>query len=160
MRLGGRWAMRPREAGAGPYPGAVPGPYELSRDAFASVLADQPRYRLDQVWEGLHRHGRWPWELTNLPRDLRARLEHDEALLPALSPVVESADATGETLKWLWRLHDGAAVETVLMHYGRRDRADDADNGGARQRTTVCVSTQAGCAMACSFCATGQAGFE
>jgi 23S rRNA (adenine2503-C2)-methyltransferase len=141
----------------------VPGPYELSRDAFASVLADQPRYRVDQVWDGLHRVGRWPWELTNLPRDLRTRLEQDEALQPALSPVVVSSDPTGETIKWLWRLHDGAAVETVLMHYGGRARAPDGEHTSdatGRQRTTVCVSTQAGCAMACGFCATGQAGFE
>ncbi len=52
----------------------------------------------------------------------------------------------GETVKWLWRLHDGHHIETVLMHY------DD--------RTTVCVSSQAGCAMACGFCATGQGGFD
>ncbi len=52
----------------------------------------------------------------------------------------------GETVKWLWALDDDAHIETVLMHY--------------RDRSTVCVSTQAGCAMACGFCATGQAGFE
>jgi 23S rRNA (adenine2503-C2)-methyltransferase len=52
----------------------------------------------------------------------------------------------GRTVKWLWRLHDGHHIETVLMHY------DD--------RTTVCVSSQAGCAMACGFCATGQSGFD
>ena len=51
----------------------------------------------------------------------------------------------GGTVKWLWRLGDGSAVETVLMRYP--------------DRATVCVSSQAGCAMACSFCATGQAGF-
>jgi 23S rRNA (adenine2503-C2)-methyltransferase len=51
----------------------------------------------------------------------------------------------GDTVKWLWALADGAQVETVLMHYPKR--------------STVCVSTQAGCAMACGFCATGQAGF-
>ena len=57
----------------------------------------------------------------------------------------QSADA-GQTTKWLWTLHDGARVETVLMRYP--------------DRVTVCVSTQAGCAMACQFCATGQAGFQ
>ena len=57
----------------------------------------------------------------------------------------QSADA-GQTTKWLWTLHDGAQVETVLMRYP--------------DRVTVCVSTQAGCAMACQFCATGQAGFQ
>jgi 23S rRNA (adenine2503-C2)-methyltransferase len=55
------------------------------------------------------------------------------------------ADA-GQTVKWLWELADGTRIETVLMHYPGR--------------STVCVSTQAGCAMACSFCATGQAGFD
>ena len=49
-------------------------------------------------------------------------------------------------MKWLWELNDGASIETVLMHYPTR--------------STVCVSTQAGCAMGCGFCATGQAGFE
>jgi 23S rRNA (adenine2503-C2)-methyltransferase len=52
----------------------------------------------------------------------------------------------GQTTKWVFSLADGATVETVLMGY--------------RDRVTVCVSTQAGCAMACSFCATGQAGFR
>jgi 23S rRNA (adenine2503-C2)-methyltransferase len=58
---------------------------------------------------------------------------------------VRSADE-GETTKWLWSLSDEARVETVLMRY--------------HDRVTVCVSTQAGCAMACQFCATGQAGFQ
>ena len=60
--------------------------------------------------------------------------------------MTESVSDEGDTVKWLWELDDGARVETVLMHYP--------------DRSTVCVSTQAGCAMACSFCATGQAGFE
>jgi 23S rRNA (adenine2503-C2)-methyltransferase len=64
----------------------------------------------------------------------------------ALTAEVESTSVDGETVKWLWRLHDGHHIETVLMHY------DD--------RTTVCVSSQAGCAMGCGFCATGQAGFD
>src|SRR5690606_41556653 len=82
--------------------------------------------------------------MTDLPAPLRDELAR--ALPPALEPVTASTSEGGETVKWLWQLHDGARVETVLMHYG--------------DRTTVCVSTQAGCAMACSFCATGQAGFE
>ena len=49
-------------------------------------------------------------------------------------------------MKWLWRWHDGTEVETVLMHYD--------------ERSTVCVSSQAGCAMGCGFSATGQAGFD
>ncbi len=56
----------------------------------------------------------------------------------------------GTTRKTLWRLHDGALVESVLMRYPAR--------GAARERVTVCISSQAGCGMACPFCATGQGG--
>jgi 23S rRNA (adenine2503-C2)-methyltransferase len=122
----------------------VPTRYDVDRDALAGILADEPRYRLDQVWDGLYRQLASPAELTALPRALRARLDHD--LPAALSAVSESIDGSGATVKWLFRLDGGAHIETVLMHY--------------RDRTTACVSTQAGCAMACGFCATGQAGFQ
>ena len=82
--------------------------------------------------------------MTDLPAALRARVA--ELLEPALHLEQESISDRGDTAKWLWRLADSAAVETVLMRY--------------HDRATVCVSTQAGCAMACSFCATGQAGFK
>ncbi len=106
-------------------------------------MADQPAYRVGQVWRGLHVNARRPAEMTELPPLLRKRL--DSSLPPALQPISESVSDKGETVKWLFALQDGARVETVLMHY--------------RDRTTVCVSSQAGCAMRCSFCATGQAGF-
>ena len=82
--------------------------------------------------------------MTDLPAALRARVA--EQLEPALHLEQESVSDRGDTAKWLWRLGDATAVETVLMRY--------------HDRATVCVSTQAGCAMACSFCATGQAGFK
>lgn len=121
----------------------MPGPYDADRDRIAGLLADQPRFRTEQVWRGLHTGLRRPGEMTDLPGDLRLRLE--QALPPALREVARSSADGGETVKWLWSLHDGARVETVLMHY--------------RDRSTVCVSSQAGCAMGCTFCATGQAGF-
>ncbi len=122
----------------------MPTRYDASRDDVAAALGDQPRYRVDQVWDGLHRRLADPEEMTELPQRLRTALA--ESLPSALSPAAESTSIDGETVKWLWRLHDGALVETVLMHYA--------------DRTTVCVSSQAGCAMGCGFCATGQAGFE
>ena len=122
----------------------MPTRYEPDREALTGLLAGEPRYRVDQVWQGLYEHRTDPDEITNLPKALRARLAEELPL--ALEPAAESVSDDGDTVKWLWRLADGAAVETVLMHYP--------------DRTTVCVSTQAGCAMACSFCATGQAGFE
>jgi len=81
--------------------------------------------------------------LTDLPAATRERLTG--ALLPSLlSPArVQTCDG-GSTRKTLWRLHDGSLVESVLMGYP--------------DRITVCVSSQAGCGMACPFCATGQAG--
>lgn len=118
--------------------------HDLDREQLGSLLAGEPGYRVDQVWSGLYERRAALDELTNVPKALRRRLA--EVAPTALEPVTESVSDGGDTIKWLWSLHDGAKVETVLMHY------DD--------RSTVCVSTQAGCAMACGFCATGQAGFE
>ncbi len=122
----------------------APTRYDLDREALADVLAGEPRYRLDQVWTGLYTQLTDPADMTALPRSLRERLT---AELPrALRGVTDAATPDGDTVKRLWALDDGARIETVLMHYP--------------DRATVCVSTQAGCAMACGFCATGQAGFE
>ncbi|MBO0693420.1 MAG: 23S rRNA (adenine(2503)-C(2))-methyltransferase RlmN [Acidimicrobiaceae bacterium] len=118
-------------------------PYDLTREELGGILADQPSYRAGQVWRGLHTLALRPAEMTDLPLPIRDRLE--AALVPALRPVTRSVSDRGETVKWLFELGDGAQIETVLMHY--------------RDRTTVCVSSQAGCAMGCTFCATGQSGF-
>jgi 23S rRNA (adenine2503-C2)-methyltransferase len=122
----------------------VPGPYDLDRASLAALLGDEPRYRVDQVWDGLHARATPIDELTELPKGLRARLA--EELPPSLRPVAESVGDGGGTIKWVWALGDDVRIETVLMHYP--------------DRATVCVSTQAGCAMGCGFCATGQAGFD
>lgn len=81
--------------------------------------------------------------MTNLPTELRERLAPD--LWPFQLEVEQVTDAE-TTRKWLFRTGDGHAIETVLMGYP--------------QRATLCVSSQAGCALACTFCATGQFGFE
>ena len=84
-----------------------------------------------------------PQQMTDLPKAVREDLVAE--LLPTLlTPVRSIAADRGATVKTLWRLHDGALVESVLMRYPRR--------------ATVCVSSQAGCGMNCPFCATGQAG--
>jgi 23S rRNA (adenine2503-C2)-methyltransferase len=118
--------------------------YDLTRVELGEVLDDEPRYRADQVWQGLYTQLADPQALTALPRALRDRL--DGLLPPALAPVTERISDAGDTVKLLWRLHDEVLIETVLMLYP--------------DRATVCVSTQAGCAMGCGFCATGQAGFS
>jgi 23S rRNA (adenine2503-C2)-methyltransferase len=120
--------------------------YGASFEEISDLLSSwgEPTYRARQVWDGLYRR-RLPLEgLTDLPKTLRARLA--DALPPALSPCVETTGDHGLTTKWLWTAPGGTQVETVLMRYG--------------DRATVCVSSQAGCAMGCTFCATGQAGFE
>lgn len=84
-----------------------------------------------------------PEEMTDLPKAVRSELVHD--LLPTLlTPVVRRQADDGQTMKYAWRLHDGAIVESVLMRYPGR--------------VTICISSQAGCGMNCPFCATGQAG--
>lgn len=84
-----------------------------------------------------------PAGMTDIPAGARDRLA--EAMMPRLlTPVREMSTDDGATRKTLWRLHDGSLVESVLMGYP--------------DRVTVCVSSQAGCGMACPFCATGQAG--
>lgn len=122
---------------------AFASPWSPDRATWAELLDGEPRYRVDQLWHGLYREGLAPGAITTLPKALRARLD---SLQPALRREATSTDATGETVKWLWSLPDGAAIETVLMHYA--------------DRSTVCVSSQAGCAMGCGFCATGQGGYD
>jgi 23S rRNA (adenine2503-C2)-methyltransferase len=117
--------------------------YTPDRDELAAVLEGEPRYRLDQVWDGLYTHLAPPTEITNVPKALRQRLVAE--LPTSLTQVVRKVSDNGDTVKYLWELHDGSRIETVLMLYP--------------DRVTVCISSQAGCAMACGFCATGQAGF-
>jgi 23S rRNA (adenine2503-C2)-methyltransferase len=110
----------------------------------AMAELDEPAFRAGQL--STHYFGRLVRnvsEMTDLPVVARERLA--AALLPTLlTPVRELACDGGATRKALWRLHDGSLVESVLMGYP--------------DRVTVCISSQAGCGMACPFCATGQAG--
>jgi 23S rRNA (adenine2503-C2)-methyltransferase len=117
--------------------------YQPTRAELAELLDGEPRYRVDQIWQGLYQNLSTPEEMTNLPKALRATLT--QRLTPALRVVVRRVSDGGDTVKYLWELHDGRRIETVLMLYP--------------DRVTVCVSSQVGCAMGCGFCATGQAGF-
>ncbi len=84
-----------------------------------------------------------PAEMSDLPKAIRDELVAE--LLPQLLTPVRTVEADkGRTIKSVWRLHDGALVESVLMRYPKR--------------VTICVSSQAGCGMNCPFCATGQEG--
>ena len=122
----------------------MPTRYDVTRQEMADLLAGEPRFRVEQLWKGLYEQLAEPEAITTLSKGLRARLADE--LPSALTTVVERVSDDGDTVKFLWQLAGGARVETVLMLYP--------------DRATVCVSSQAGCAMGCGFCATGQAGFE
>ncbi len=86
-------------------------------------------------------------DVTTLPKELRSALVERGILFSSIDPMALQRSQDGQTTKGLFRLHDGKEVEAVLMeHHG--------------DRTTVCISSQAGCAFACAFCATGQGGFN
>ena len=105
------------------------------------------RYRLEQLYRAAARELLEDVDaITTLPLELRAALVNEGFVLDDVVPVTVQHSRDGQTTKGLFRLSDGNEVEAVLMeHHG--------------ERNTVCISSQAGCAYACSFCATGQAGF-
>ena len=104
----------------------------------------EPVFRADQLWHWLYaRQANDPAAMSNLPRTLQARIATDATIEP-LKPVAQTASADLLAHKVLFQLRDGQTVEAVLMLYDRR--------------RTLCISTQAGCAMGCTFCATGLAG--
>ncbi len=126
----------------------MPPLYDLSLPALTGLLTDwgQPAYRARQIWEGLYQHFYLSAEeFTALPKSLRLRLAATFDFAP-LVPEKSLASADGQTVKTLFRLADNLRIEAVLMKYDRR--------------RTLCISTQAGCAMGCVFCATGQMGFK
>jgi 23S rRNA (adenine2503-C2)-methyltransferase len=134
---------------------------DFTKDQLAELLAGwgEPRYRAGQIWEWAYRRLEWdPLQMTNLPKALRQRLAEEVRTVP-LEMLYEQRSRDGQTVKWLFRLADGMTVETVLMHSGGEDAPGDEEaHTSVRRRRTVCISTQAGCAMGCVFCATGQAG--
>ncbi len=121
--------------------------YELTLGQLTNLVTGwgEPAFRAKQVWSWLYEKRVDSFEaMTNLPKGLRSHLEA-EMTLGTLEVVTEQISQDGTT-KRLYRLLDGQLIESVLMPY------DD-------DRRTACISTQAGCAMGCVFCATGQMGF-
>ncbi|HEY0733819.1 MAG TPA: 23S rRNA (adenine(2503)-C(2))-methyltransferase RlmN [Herpetosiphonaceae bacterium] len=120
--------------------------YDLTLPQLTDLMKSwgQPAFRAKQIYIQLYRNLAPSFEaMTDLPVALRERLAA-ETKLGALQLVQEQTADDGDTRKVLWRLPDGNVVESVLMLYP--------------DRATVCISTQAGCAMGCVFCATGRMG--
>ncbi len=118
----------------------------MDRSLLQRVLAEggEPSYRAEQVWEWVARGAGSYEEMTNLPAALRERLEA-EVPLSTLTVQAEAKSDDG-TVKTLFHTADGRPIEAVLMRY--RDG-----------RRSVCLSSQSGCPLTCTFCATGQMRF-
>lgn len=114
--------------------------------SFAAHFDLKP-YRLKQIYRAAAKElAAGVNDVTTLPKELRAALSSSGFTFESVDPVVVQRSNDKQTSKGLFRLADGSEVEAVLMeHYG--------------DRNTVCISSQAGCAFACAFCSTGQAGF-
>ncbi|MBP9041023.1 MAG: 23S rRNA (adenine(2503)-C(2))-methyltransferase RlmN [Anaerolineaceae bacterium] len=109
-------------------------------------VLNEPPFRAQQLWQAMYvqlEHD--PQQITTLPKSLRTKLQ-ESMEFSRLNPIDRLVSSDGETVKTLFRLPDGLSIEAVLMHYDERD--------------TLCISSQAGCAMGCVFCATGQMGFK
>jgi len=142
--------LDPRGAARDPRPGLSGVP---SVDLAAWFEArGEPAFRARQVehavWAGSASSAA---DLTTLPRPLAAAIDEAFRWSTVADDTVITADG-GQTEKALHRLSDGTTVESVLMHYPAR--------AGRRARHTLCISSQAGCAVGCPFCATGELGFE
>jgi 23S rRNA (adenine2503-C2)-methyltransferase len=136
---------------------AIVGPRPTISDLAPEQLAawltarGEPAYRAGQVLAGLHRPTVGGFDdLTDLPLALRSALADAFRLSAIDATYVVGAD-NGLTAKAVHQLHDGQRIESVLMR--------TPAHGRSAARTTICISSQAGCAVGCPFCATGQAGF-
>jgi 23S rRNA (adenine2503-C2)-methyltransferase len=124
-----------------------PNVYDLGPDELTALMRElgEPEYRARQVLHWLYKEFVSDFaQMSNLPAALRGKL-HDALRLGSAETVAQQISSDGWTRKALLKMRDGDTVEAVLMLY--------------YDRATVCVSSQVGCAMGCTFCATGQMGF-
>ena len=122
--------------------------YDLSNSELEARMKDmgEPSFRAKQIWVALYQTFRIsPEEITTLPKSLREKLA-DRFAFKALTALREVQSEDGRTIKTLFKLQDGNFIEAVLMYY--------------EERRTLCISSQSGCGMGCSFCATGQMGLR
>jgi 23S rRNA (adenine2503-C2)-methyltransferase len=122
--------------------------YNLDHSDIQNIVKEwgEKPFRSTQIWQGIYKNfWQLPEDFTTLPFNIRQQLISNFKFI-GLDPIRSISTADQNTEKTLFRLHDGQAIETVLMKY--------------RDRNTICISTQVGCAMGCNFCATGQMGFR
>ncbi|MCB2203009.1 23S rRNA (adenine(2503)-C(2))-methyltransferase RlmN [bacterium] len=122
--------------------------YDLNKEELTAWLKErrQPSFRADQIFVAIYQNFRGTADdITTLSLDLREKLAA-EFDFNAVEPVRSIESADGQTIKTLFKLRDGQYIEAVLMYYD--------------ERRTLCISSQSGCGMGCTFCATGQMGFR
>lgn len=122
--------------------------YDLDYEELEELLQTwgEPAYRVKQIWTGFYQRMKDnPGGLSNIPKALREKLS-DQFTFRNLTAETKLNSKDKQTTKTMFRLADDLAIETVLMRY--------------QKRRTLCISTQAGCALGCVFCATGQMGFR
>jgi 23S rRNA (adenine2503-C2)-methyltransferase len=150
-----------------PRPASGKGLHPVARlpEEWRPFLAElgEPAFRADQIYRWIHAQGVFePERMSNLSRGLRARLEELKLACPLTE--VSARRSSDGTRKLLLRLHDGLAIECVLIPQGPLDDEDEDDDQDGESVSdkplTLCVSTQVGCAMGCVFCASGQAGLK
>jgi 23S rRNA (adenine2503-C2)-methyltransferase len=127
---------------------------DLSRSQLKELIESlgDPAYRSDQILNWIYKKLASSFEeMTDLPLSFRQKLMAKTTLF-TLKPLQVKISGDQQTRKVLFQLDDEKTIETTLMEYEKNDFS--------RQRRTVCVSTQVGCPVGCSFCATGQQGFE
>lgn len=127
---------------------SLPHIFNLSLHQLQEILKswNQPSFRAKQIYEWLYKKFASSFdEMSDLPKFLREELSK-EIVFSHLSPVMDLKSSDGWTRKILFDLPDKAQLETVLMEY--------------ETRNTTCISTQAGCGLGCTFCATGQGGLQ
>ena len=128
---------------------------DYTKDELSKML--KPSFRAKQIYSWLyHKYATSFKEMKNLPKDMIENLESKFTVSPLKQLMVQ--DSTDGSRKYLFELHDGHTVETVLLKM--RDKEYHEDGGIKHQeRYTVCISSQVGCKVGCAFCLTAKSGF-
>ncbi|HAR44256.1 MAG TPA: 23S rRNA (adenine(2503)-C(2))-methyltransferase RlmN [Bdellovibrionales bacterium] len=135
---------------------------DLSPEEAELKLAKQARYRAQQVFHWVYQRQVLDWgQMTDLSKDLRSWLQENVEIYQPIE--LQSQQATDGTMKFLWDLQDHKTVESVIIPAALQEKEPEAAGEAsepAKQRLTLCISSQVGCAMKCKFCLTGIQGLE
>ena len=132
----------------------IPSILNLQKEELNKLIVEsgEKPYRTEQLWRSIYKECNLHFsEITTLSKDFRSNLEK-QFRISTLEKKIHLDSSDSSTTKLLFSLDDGELIESVLMRYN--------SDYGKKGRKTACISTQAGCALGCTFCATGQQGFR